>query len=59
MTAAVEQNALMQLENLKTHPFVATALDWGELRLHGWVYKFETGDVFAYDTDKQQFLPLE
>lgn len=59
LTAAVEQNVLVQLENLKTHPSVSTALDRGELRLHGWVYQFETGEVFAYAPDKQQFLPLE
>jgi carbonic anhydrase len=26
--------------------------------VHGWVYKFETGEVFAYDVDAHQFLPL-
>lgn len=59
LATAVEQNVLMQLEHLKTHPSVSAALERGELNLHGWVYKFETGEVFAYDPDKQQFLPLE
>lgn len=58
LTAAVKENVLVQLENLRTHPSVASAVSRGELRLHGWVYKFETGEVFAYNPDEQQFLPL-
>jgi carbonic anhydrase len=58
LTAAVEENVLVQLENLRTHPAVERALARGELSLHGWVYKFETGQVFAYDPAENQFLPL-
>ena len=54
----VEENVLVQLENLRTHPAVAAAIDRSDLKLHGWVYKFETGDVFAFDPDKGQFLPV-
>ena len=49
----------MQLENLRTHPSVAAAVGRDDLKLHGWVYKFETGEVFAYDPEKSQFVPLE
>lgn len=58
LMAATEENVLMQLENLKTHPVVATRLSRGEIRLHAWVYKFETGQVFKYDTKEGQFIPL-
>jgi carbonic anhydrase len=58
LMAAVEENVLVQLENLRTHPAVERALAQGELSLHGWVYKFETGQVFAYDPAESQFLPL-
>lgn len=58
LMAATEENVLMQLENLKTHPVVATRLSRGEIRLHAWVYKFETGQVFKYDTEEGQFIPL-
>lgn len=58
LTLTVEENVLVQLENLRTHPSVAAALGRGELKLHGWVYKFETGEVFAFSPDKGQFLPL-
>lgn len=56
--ATVQENVLVQLENLRTHPAVHDAFDRGILRLHGWVYKIETGEVFAYDGDRGQFLPL-
>ena len=58
LTTAVEENVLVQLENLKTHPSVASKLALGKLKLHGWVYKIETGEVFAYDPTRGQFVPL-
>lgn len=58
VTASVEENVLVQLENLRTHPVVAAGLSSKTMTLHGWVYKFETGEVFAFDPDAEQFLPL-
>lgn len=59
LTLTVEENVLVQLESLRTHPSVAAAIGRGDLKLHGWVYKFETGEVFAFNPDKGQFLTLE
>lgn len=59
LTATVEENVLVQLEHLRTHPTAAAALSRGELKLHGWVYKFETGNVFAYDPESSQFVSLD
>lgn len=58
LTLTVEENVLVQLESLRTHPSVAAAVGRGDLKLHGWVYKFETGDVFAFNPDVHQFTPL-
>jgi carbonic anhydrase len=58
ITATVEENVLVQLENLRTLPAVASRLVRGDLHLHGWVYKIETGDVFDYDFTSGQFVPL-
>lgn len=55
---AIQENVLVQLEHLKTHPCVKQAMDEKLLRLHGWVYKFETGQVFNYDLEQGQFVPL-
>lgn len=59
LTAAVEENILVQLENLRTHPSVAAAMMRGDVKIHGWVYKFESGQVFAYDPGQGQFLTIE
>lgn len=58
LMATIEENVLVQIENLKSHPSVAAALSRRSLRLHGWVYKLETGKVFAYAPEQQQFLPI-
>lgn len=58
LTLAVEENVLVQLESLRTHPSVAAAVERGALKLHGWVYKFETGEVFAFNPEKNAFLPV-
>lgn len=58
LTATVEENVFVQLENLRTHPSVAAALGRKEVHLHGWVYKFETGQVFSYDPEANEFAPL-
>jgi carbonic anhydrase len=59
LAAAIEANVLLQLQHLQSHPSVAAALARNELRLHGWVYRFETGAVLAYDPDAERFVPLE
>ena len=56
--AAIERNVLAQLENLKTHPKVADALGRKAIQLHGWVYRFETGEVLASDAGRERFAPL-
>ena len=58
LEVTVEENVLVQIENLQTHPAVAVALSQGELKLHAWVYEIESGEVYAYVADDGQFLPL-
>lgn len=58
LTATVEENVLVQLENLRTHPAIAARIARGELNLHAWVYKLETGDVFSWDPEEQQYVPI-
>jgi carbonic anhydrase len=56
--AAIKENVLVQLENLRTHPSVAARLVRGDLHLHGWIYKIALGEVRAYNPDRGQFVPL-
>jgi carbonic anhydrase len=48
----------VQIEHLRTHPAVAAGLARGDLKLHGWMYKIETGEVFDFDPSTGQFAPL-
>lgn len=57
LNVTIQENVLIQMENLRTHPAVAAGLADGKLKLHGWVYKIETGQIFAYDPEHGQFLP--
>lgn len=52
---AEEENILAQLRNIQTYPFVAESLTEGKLYLHGWYYKIETGDVYAYNPNTEMF----
>ena len=58
LTATVEENVLVQLENIRTHPAVAAALAQRRITLHGWVYKITTGEVFEFDPRSEQFVAL-
>ncbi len=58
LTATVEENVLVQIENLQTLPAVGSRLVRGDLHLHGWFYKIETAEVFAYDEGNGQFVKL-
>ena len=59
MIAAVKENVLVQLDNLRTHPSVASKLSQGELNLHAWLYTFENGRMFFYDPDAQKFIAFD
>lgn len=58
LTACAEENVLVQLEHLHSLPIVAARLSRGKIHLHGWMYKIETGQVFAFDSDVKQFVPF-
>ena len=48
-------NIVQQLENILTYPFVEERVDSGKIKLYGWYYVIETGDVFNYNFDKKEF----
>ena len=58
MKMLLEQNVVLQLQHLRTHPAVATRLARGDLKLHGWVYDIRTGDVSAWDEESGSFEPV-
>ena len=58
VTAAVQENVLVQLENLRSFEFVTRRLESGALKMSGWVFKIATAEVFDYDPVTEQFLLL-
>ena len=58
LNAGIQENVLAQIDNLKTHPAVASRLARKKLEIHAWVYKFETGEVFAHNAEEGQFKLL-
>ena len=56
--AAVEENVLMQLENLRDYPFVQARIDAGKLHVSAWVFDVETGNVADYDPIECEFVPI-
>lgn len=57
-TAAAEENVLFALENLRSYPCVQRRLADGSLHLHGWFFKINSAELFAYDPESNQFAPL-
>lgn len=58
LQVCIEENVLVQIENLRTHPSVLAAMSRGTLRLHAWVYEIESGNVMAFDDQAGQYLPV-
>jgi len=58
LNAAIKENVLVQLDNLRTYPKVAARLAKGELTMHGWIYEIESGQILAYDPEGSHFVPI-
>ena len=54
----LQQNVILQLTHLRTHPAVAVRLARGDLRLHGWVCDIVGGEVTAWDEAANSFEPV-
>ncbi|WP_296717461.1 carbonic anhydrase [Erythrobacter sp.] len=59
MRMLLEQNVILQLQHLRTHPTVAVALAQKSVKLHGWVYDIKTGEVSAFDEASGTWVPVE
>ncbi len=55
----VEENVIAQLNNIKTHPSVAVGLRNSGLRLHGWVYDIESGEIRTLDRNTKSFVSAD
>jgi len=58
LNITVQENVLVQLEHVRSLPCVIDALAKGKVQLHGWTYEIETGVIYAYDPEAEEFTPL-
>jgi carbonic anhydrase len=54
----IEENVLLQLHHLRTHPSVAGSLAAGTLALSGWVFDITHGTVRIFDEKHHKFVPV-
>lgn len=53
ISQAIEANVLLQLDHLREYTCVSNAIEEGRLSLHGWVYRFESGEIDILATDSE------
>ncbi len=53
-----EQNVLLQMKHVRSHPSVAGALEQGTLTISGWVYDIAAGEVRMCEDGQQVFKPM-
>ncbi len=52
----IEQlNVVRQIENLLTYDFVKERFESGELKIYGWYYIIESGEVYNYNLEIKEF----
>ena len=54
----VEQNVLLQLAHLRTHPAVAARVAEGRLRLQGWFYDIRHGAIWVLDEQSRRAMTV-
>ena len=59
LNAAIEENVLTQIENLRSYPIVHSKLYNGQLNIYAWVYKLETGGGGTEVPPRRGELPSE
>jgi carbonic anhydrase len=59
MRRLTEENVLLQLQHLRTHPSVAGAMAREELTISGWVYDIGKGEVRISEDGGRVFRPVQ
>jgi carbonic anhydrase len=52
----IAENVLTQIDNLQTYPIVRSRMRQNKLKIYGWIYLIETGEVLAYDPDTHSYV---
>jgi len=51
-----QENVVEQLKHLLSYPYINKRFVSGSLNLSGWYYIIDTGEIFIYEKDKEEFL---
>ena len=52
-----QRSVVLQLERLMDYPMVRREVEAGRLKLHGWQYVIEEGEVHVFDVQRGDFVP--
>lgn len=52
-------NILVQMRNLLTFPYIKERYEKGEIKIYGWHYIIETGDIYNYNDSEDEFQLLD
>ncbi|RDU70161.1 carbonic anhydrase [Helicobacter cholecystus] len=52
-------NIEVQINNLLTYPFVKEKINTGELKIFGWYYIIESGEIMNYDLKSKEFRVIQ
>jgi carbonic anhydrase len=59
MDAAAEENVLVQIANLRTHPAVAAGIALEQIHVQGLVHRVETDELAAFDANRGRFVSIQ
>jgi len=54
-----QENVLLQIEHLKTFPFIAERISSGKLTVHAWWFEIANVNVYAFDDRERRFRIIE
>lgn len=52
-------NVVEQMRHLLTYPYIAERYKNGDLKILGWYYIIETGEVYDYQSDIRRFIKIQ
>ena len=53
-----QESILTSLANLQTFPWLKARLEQGDLKLHGWYFQIDSGELLGFSTQTGTFEPL-
>ena len=58
LDAAIRENVRVQVERVESLPCVTSRVAAGSLKVHGWVYVIERGEILHFRKDLDRFEPI-